>query len=57
MSALTGQRSRGSTGPTGQPHPEADGWGPRSGWEKEKEKRGLGVVLGPKELGQLSRST
>jgi hypothetical protein len=53
---LTGQRStvRGVNGSHGQPHPEADGWGPRSGWEKEKEK-GLGLVLGPKELGWLDR--
>jgi hypothetical protein len=40
-STLIGQRSMGSVGPTGQPHPEADGWGPWSGWVKEKEK-GLG---------------
>jgi hypothetical protein len=31
----------GPVGPTGQSHPEADEWGPRSGRVKEKEK-GLG---------------
>jgi hypothetical protein len=25
-------------GPTGQPHLEADRWGPQSGWEKKKKK-------------------
>jgi hypothetical protein len=37
-STLTSQRSRGSVGPTGQSHPEADRWGPRSGQVKRKSK-------------------
>jgi hypothetical protein len=43
-------------GPTGQPHPKADRWGPRSGRVKEKEK-GYGSVLGPKGVGPAQGPT
>jgi hypothetical protein len=52
MSALTGQRVKRSVGPTGQSHPEADRWGPRSGQVKRKRSSS---VLGQKGLGRLSR--
>jgi hypothetical protein len=48
---LTGQRSTvkvgpRSTGPTGQPRPEADRWAPRVRPDREKIK-GLGLAQGP----------
>jgi hypothetical protein len=43
-------------GPTGQPHPEADRWGPRPGRAKEKRK-GLGSDLGPKGVGLAQDTT
>jgi hypothetical protein len=47
-STLTGQRSRWglrSTGPTGQPHPEADRRAPQVRPKQEKEK-GFGLIPG-----------
>jgi hypothetical protein len=68
-SALTGQRSTvkvgpRSTGPTGQPSPEADRWAPRVRPEKEKEKvrPGCGLnfswagSIGPTGLGSARGS-
>jgi hypothetical protein len=55
LSMLIGQRStvKGgprSTGPTGQPRPEADRWGP-SGQAGKREKEKLGLGFGPKGAG------
>jgi hypothetical protein len=46
----------GSVGPIGQPHPEADRWGPWLGQVKEKEK-GLGSDFGPKAVGPAQGPT
>jgi hypothetical protein len=56
VSSVDCQRSRGSVGPAGQPHPEADRWGPQPGRAKEKRK-GLGLDLGPKGVGPAQGPT